>query len=152
MRTSTGPQNRVMGTKRTDIMSPKARSALMARIRSVNTRPELVVRRLLHGLGYRYRLHAKNLPGRPDIVFPSRKAAIFVHGCFWHRHDCGQAYLPKSRQDFWQDKFKRNIERDRENQRALLIGGWKILIIWECEIGSTIALTGRLSRFLGPPR
>jgi DNA mismatch endonuclease Vsr len=135
----------------TDIMSPKRRSALMARIRGTDTKPELIVRRLLHKVGYRYRLHARDLPGQPDIVFLARHAAIFVHGCFWHRHDCGRAYLPKSRRNFWRKKFARNIERDRENQRKLKSAGWKIHIVWECELKNP-KLCARLVRFLGPAR
>lgn len=132
----------------TDIMSPEARSALMAKIRGTDTRPELIVRRLLHKLGYRYRLHAKKLPGRPDIIFPGRRAAIFVHGCFWHRHNCIYAYTPKSRSEFWLRKFARNVERDAENQRQLDSAGWRILILWECEIESGDGLIERLKDFL----
>lgn len=132
-------------------MSPKRRSALMARIRGTNTKPELIVRRLLHKAGYRYRLHARNLPGQPDIVFLARRAAILVHGCFWHRHDCGRAYLPKTRKNFWQQKFARNIIRDRENQRKLKSAGWKVLIVWECELNNP-ELGTRLIKFLGPAR
>src|SRR5260221_3334640 len=133
-----------------DIMSPQARSALMAKIRGTDTRPELIVRRLLHKLGYRYRLHAKKLPGRPDIIFPGRRAAIFVHGCFWHRHDCSYAYTPKSRREFWLRKFARNVERDAENQRQLDAVGWRVLILWECEIESGAGLIERLKEFFEP--
>jgi DNA mismatch endonuclease (patch repair protein) len=135
----------------TDIISPEDRSALMGRIRGTDTGPELLVRRLLHKLGYRYRLHQRKLPGRPDIVFRAKRAVIFVHGCFWHRHDCGLAYVPKSRSEFWRTKFARNTERDRENQQKLAAEGWKILVVWECELDSP-KLERRLTRFLGPVR
>lgn len=134
-----------------DIISPERRSALMGRIKGTNTGPELIVRRLLHGLGYRYALHARNLPGRPDIVFPARRSAIFVHGCFWHRHDCGQAYLPKSRRDFWEKKFAGNVERDQATLRKLAAAGWNVLVVWECQVGNP-GLAKRLMRFLGPVR
>jgi len=140
----------VPGERSTDIMSPESRSALMGRIRGANTRPELVVRRLLHRLGYRYRLHTKGLPGRPDIVFPARRSVIFVHGCFWHRHDCGLGYVPKSRREFWEKKFARNVERDRENQRKLVASGWNVLVIWECGVDAAPDLASRLVEFLGP--
>jgi DNA mismatch endonuclease (patch repair protein) len=134
-----------------DIMSGAKRSALMSRIRGSDTGPELLVRQLLHGLGYRYRLHVRTLPGRPDIVFPSRRAVVFVHGCFWHRHDCGLAYTPKTRAAFWKEKFARNVERDRDNRWQLVAQGWKVLVIWQCELESTRRLSSRLVRFLGPP-
>jgi DNA mismatch endonuclease (patch repair protein) len=103
-------------------------------------------------LGFRYRLHVSGLPGRPDIVFPARRKVILVHGCFWHRHPgCRYAYLPKSRTDFWQAKFERNVERDAENLRALEEAGWKVLTIWECEIQASEILLTRLIEFLGAP-
>jgi DNA mismatch endonuclease (patch repair protein) len=142
----------VPGEHSTDIMSSEDRSALMGRIRGANTGPELAVRRLLHRLGYRYRLHAKGLPGRPDIVFPARRTVIFVHGCFWHRHDCGHGCVPKSRREFWQKKFARNVERDRENQKKLATSGWNVLVLWECEVEADPDLASRLVQFLGPPR
>ena len=123
----------------------------MGRSKGTNTGPELIVRRLLHRLGYRYTLHARDLPGRPDIVFTARHAAIFVHGCFWHRHDCGEAYVPKSRRDFWKKKFARNVERDGQNLRKLAAARWKVLVVWECQVGSP-RLAARLIRFLGPVR
>lgn len=113
--------------------SPK-RSALMARIRAQDTRPEMFVRRLLHRHGYRFRLHAKNLPGRPDIVFRGRKKAIFVHGCFWHRHKgCKRATMPKTRTDYWKSKFEANRKRDAVSMSALEDMGWHVMIVWECE-------------------
>lgn len=135
-----------------DIMSPAKRSALMGRIRGKNTKPELFVRRLLHRLGYRFRTHSKELPGRPDIVFSARRRVVFVHGCFWHRHDCDRAYVPKTRSEFWQRKFRRNVERDREDQDRLQSLGWQVLVIWECEINPDGDLEKRLTDFLGPCR
>ncbi|ACM36975.1 DNA G:T-mismatch repair endonuclease [Allorhizobium ampelinum S4] len=106
----------------------------MSRIRGRDTRPEMLVRRTAHALGYRYRLHAKDLPGRPDLVFPKKRIALFVHGCFWHRHPgCRLAYTPKSNQQFWQSKFDRNVERDGEVIAGLRALGWKPQIIWECQ-------------------
>src|SRR3984957_9961917 len=107
-----------------DIMSKQKRSALMSRIKAKDTEPELIVRRLLHSLGFRYRLHLKSLPGRPDIVLPGKHAVILVHGCFWHRHHCGLAYVPKTRRAFWQAKFDRNVERDKRVQRDLRRSCW----------------------------
>ena len=118
-----------------DSLSKEQRSWNMSRIRNRDTKPELIVRSLLHKKGYRFRVHRKDLPGRPDIVLPRLKKIIFVHGCFWHRHDgCRYAYTPKSRVDFWQDKFKQNIKRDKEVQDALFQLGWQVYTIWECEI------------------
>jgi DNA mismatch endonuclease (patch repair protein) len=134
-----------------DLLPPQQRSALMARIRGRNTKPELSVRRALSELGYRYRLHAPDLPGRPDIVFRSRRSVIFVHGCFWHRHTCGLAYSPKTRHIFWEEKFRRNVLRDKVVRQSLKKKGWRILVIWECEINEPTELRARLKRFLGPP-
>ena len=111
------------------------RSKNMAAIKSKNTKPEIKVRKVLHSMGYRFRLHSKNLPGSPDIVLPKYKTVIFVHGCFWHRHqNCKYASTPKTRQEFWNKKFNENINRDKINQENLSSKGWKIIIIWECEI------------------
>ena len=115
-----------------------ARSAQMALVRSRNTKPELRVRRLLHAQGLRYRLHAKDLPGRPDIVFRSARLVVFVHGCFWHRHDdpeCKLARMPKSRVDFWKAKLTANADRDRRICRELGDLGWRVAIVWECQLG-----------------
>jgi len=117
-----------------DTLTPIERSARMARIRGRDTKPEMAIRLGLHRLGYRYRLHCKELPGRPDIVFPSRRKVIFVHGCFWHNHNCSVGHIPASRKDYWAAKFARNTERDAENLRRLTDMGWTSLIIWECEI------------------
>ena len=126
------------------------RSALMARIRGQDTKPEMAVRRLLHGLGYRYRLHAGDLPGRPDIVFRSRRKVIFVHGCFWHQHEgCREATIPKVRTAYWQRKFQTNLERDKASLNALERMGWQAFVVWECETRILDALSERLTRFLG---
>jgi DNA mismatch endonuclease (patch repair protein) len=110
------------------------RSALMARVKTANTAPEIAVRRWLHKAGYRFRLHRRDLPGRPDIVLPRHRLVIFVHGCFWHRHPhCRHASLPRTRTDFWEEKFARNVARDLAVQEELRHLGWRVLIVWECE-------------------
>ena len=115
------------------------RSRNMSAIKSKNTKPEIAVRRLLHSMGYRFRLHRKDLPGSPDIVLPKYKTVIFVHGCFWHRHkNCKYASTPKTRQEFWEAKFRENINRDNLNQANLSLKGWKIIIIWECQLKGDI--------------
>ncbi|MGR9179731.1 very short patch repair endonuclease (plasmid) [Rhizobium leguminosarum] len=117
-----------------DILSREQRSEVMSRIRGRNTKPEMLVRRTAHALGYRFRLHRKDLPGSPDLVFPGRRIALFVHGCFWHRHKgCRLAYVPKSNEKFWQGKFERNIERDSQAVDKLQELGWKPRVIWECQ-------------------
>lgn len=136
-----------------DKISPERRSANMARIKGKNTKPEMVVRSLVHSLGYRYRLHRRDLPGKPDLVFESRKAVIFVHGCFWHQHadpQCRNAVLPKTRVEFWRAKLGRNAERDAENLQALERLGYRVLVIWECEIREPEILVDVLVTFLGP--
>ena len=121
----------------------------MARIRAGNTKPEVAVRRLLYTLGYRYRLHWRDLPGTPDICFPGRRKVIFVHGCFWHRHKgCRRTTTPKTRASFWADKFKKNVVRDRKNINDLSVLGWDTMIVWECETGDLESLTYRLVEFL----
>lgn len=117
-----------------DKLTPEQRSALMRRIRSKDTKPELAVRKLLHGLGYRFRLHRRDLPGRPDIVLPRHKKIILVHGCFWHGHACRLANEPKSNQGYWSAKIERNRSRDARSREALESLGWKTLELWECEI------------------
>ena len=134
-----------------DSLSPIRRSANMSRIRSRDTKPELLVRQLLHRLGYRYRLHRRDLPGIPDLVFPSRRKVIFVHGCFWHQHKrCVDGRPPKSRLEYWLPKLRRNVDRDRENMAKLRISGWTVLKLWECDILNGNKLEQRLLQFLGP--
>jgi len=121
----------------------------MSRIRGKDTKPEMKVRRAAHALGYRFRLHRKDLPGKPDLTFPSRRAVVFVNGCFWHRHECDRGRkTPASNVEFWQDKFRRNVERDRRNVAALESEGWRVLTIWECDLGDPEALDRRLIGFL----
>jgi len=118
-----------------DIVSQKIRSRMMANIRSKNTKPELAVRKYLHSLGYRFRLHTSIAGTKPDLVLPKYKTCIFVHGCFWHHHrNCKLASVPKTRREFWAAKFKANVDRDAESQRRLQALGWKCLVIWECSI------------------
>ncbi len=134
-----------------DIMTPAERSARMRLIRSKNTGQEMELRRMLHSFGYRYRLHASYLPGKPDIVFKSKRKAIFVHGCFWHQHaGCKKARLPKSKKAYWHKKLRNNTERDRSHLRSLRNDGWKILTVWECQINK-LDLPIRLIRFLSEP-
>ncbi len=106
----------------------------MSRVGSRNTGPELQLRKALHGMGFRYRLHDRRLPGSPDLVFPKYGAVIFVHGCFWHRHGCGRTTTPSTRTDFWEAKFRANTERDRKNIRELQDAGWRVMVVWECEL------------------
>jgi DNA mismatch endonuclease (patch repair protein) len=132
-----------------DSLTPEERSEIMARVRSKNSRPEVFVRRLVYALGYRYRLHQRDLPGSPDLVFRSRQKVIFVHGCFWHRHTkCALARMPKSRVDFWNEKLEGNRRRDERNKRALAREGWRVLIIWECQIRNASRLEAKIRRFL----
>jgi DNA mismatch endonuclease (patch repair protein) len=137
----------------TDIVSPEVRSRMMSGIRAKNTRPELVLRRALHALGFRYRLHVRNLPGKPDLVFPKYRAIIQVHGCFWHRHGCSKTTDPASNSEFWQMKFARNVVRDREVECRLRELGWRVGIVWECEIASEQKLLwiDAISRFIRDP-
>jgi DNA mismatch endonuclease, patch repair protein len=133
----------------TDIIDKAKRSSVMAAIRSKDTRPELVVRKLVHALGFRYRLHSKDLPGKPDLVFRSKRKAVFVHGCFWHRHSgCSKASTPKTRTEFWECKFNANVARDKRVMRALKNDGWRILTVWQCELRDVEELTSRLIKFL----
>ncbi|WP_031410490.1 very short patch repair endonuclease [Thiomonas sp. FB-Cd] len=132
-----------------DTVSRQRRSEIMGRVRSKDTGPELIVRRLVHAMGFRYRLHGKDLPGRPDLVFRRRGKVIFVHGCFWHRHDgCVLARLPKSRTDFWLPKLEANKERDERNRRDLKRSGWKVLTVWECQLSRVELLRKKIRRFL----
>ena len=135
-----------------DTLTPEQRSALMARVKGVDTKPEMYVRRALHARGYRYRVHVANLPGRPDLVFRKRRTAVFVHGCFWHRHGCKRSSEPKTRTDYWRDKFAANVARDKRNEERLVRDGWRVFVVWECEIDADETLLKRLVEFLGPTR
>lgn len=140
-------------TKTTFTSTTPARSAVMSRIRGKNTKPELLVRSLVHRLGYRYRVHYAPLPGRPDLAFPARKKVIFVHGCFWHRHDCTTGRKqPRSNESYWTPKLARNKERDDLHAAELESRGWDVLVLWECELGDAQRLASRLISFLGPQR
>jgi len=124
----------------------------MRRVKSKDTQPEMIVRRLLHGLGYRYRLHRNDLPCKPDLVFASRKKVVFVHGCFWHSHDCKRgARMPKTNQQYWLNKLGGNQRRDKRCYKQLMTSGWKYLVIWECELKDLDSVTKRLTTFLGKP-
>ena len=128
-----------------DNLSPEKRSWNMSQIRCKDTKPEKIVRSLLHNMGYRFRLHKKNLPGKPDIVLSKYKTIIFVHGCFWHRHDgCKFAYTPKTRAGFWEKKFEGNINRHKKVEQELKDLGWKVFVIWECEIKNSEKIADRI--------
>lgn len=121
----------------------------MRQVHSKGTKTELIVRRIIHSMGYRYRLHSSKLPGCPDLVFSSRKKVIFVHGCFWHQHDCKRGNrIPSSRRDYWLPKLERNKQRDSENQQKLKDCGWDVLVIWECELKDQTALPNHIMQFL----
>lgn len=135
-----------------DTRSPEQRSRIMQSVRTADTGPEWTVRRLLHACGYRYRLHLKTLPGRPDVAFPGRKKVIFVHGCFWHGHGCSKGRLPRSRLDYWVPKLETNKLRDLRNVEQLRSLGWESLIVWQCETADTEALLKRLTAFLAEPK
>ena len=124
---------------------------IMQSVRTKDTGPEMAVRRLLYGLGYRYRLHRQELPGKPDIVFVGRKKAIFVHGCFWHAHGCAKGRAPKSRLEYWGPKLTQNVARDTASIGALRAMGWTAFIVWQCELLEMDALERRLRAFLGEP-
>ncbi|MCA8905799.1 MAG: DNA mismatch endonuclease Vsr [Hyphomonas sp.] len=131
-----------------DRVTPGTRSRIMAAVKQKDTSVELRIRRELHRRGYRYRLHAKNLPGRPDIVFPARRKVIFVHGCFWHGHDCSKGALPKSRIDYWSEKISGNRARDMRTIGELSRMGWTSLVVWQCELQEWDMLWGRILTFL----
>jgi len=119
----------------TDIVDQATRSRIMAAIRGKDTKPELVLRKALHARGFRYRLHRKELPGKPDLVFPKHRAVCFVHGCFWHRHqNCRYATTPKTRMDFWDAKFSATVARDQQSRTRLMKAGWRVAVIWECSL------------------
>ncbi|MGC9950779.1 MAG: very short patch repair endonuclease [Bryobacteraceae bacterium] len=136
-----------------DKLSPEHRSENMRRIRSTNTSPEMIVRKLVHGMGYRYRLHVPRLPGKPDLVLSRLRRIIEVRGCFWHQHPgCIDSHIPKSRTEYWRPKLKKNQKRDRENEKRLRAAGWNVLTIWECETTESEALVERINAFLRAPR
>ncbi len=136
----------------TDTISVSERSHVMSLIKAKNTRPEMLIRRLVHGAGYRYRLHGKKLPGKPDLVFASRRKVIFVHGCFWHLHEnCALSRMPKSNQNFWIGKLEGNKARDQNEYMRLREEGWDVMVIWECELKDLEAVRLRIARFLGKP-
>ena len=133
-----------------DSLTPESRSRQMALVKSKNTRPEMAVRRMAYAMGYRYRLHVRGLPGSPDLVFSKRRAVILVHGCFWHHHEgCSLARIPKSRQEFWVPKLNANRQRDERTMMELEERGWRVLVIWECELRNIEGTRERLLAFLG---
>jgi DNA mismatch endonuclease (patch repair protein) len=132
-----------------DKFTPEERSRIMARVKGRDTKPERIVRRLLHALGYRFRLHRKDLPGKPDIVLPKHKKVVYVHGCFWHGHSCPRAARPTSNVEFWNKKIDGNIARDAAAQQDLLKLGWQYLVVWQCDIRDLNGLTLKLEHFLG---
>ena len=141
------------GRSMTDTVDSAKRSEIMSRIRSRDTKPEMVVRRTAHRLGFRFRLHRRDLPGSPDLVFPRHRAVIMVHGCFWHRHPgCRLASTPKSRTSYWEAKFRGNVVRDRRSESALVELGWRVLVIWECETKDEAEVAERIREFLAPRR
>lgn len=148
MTKSISAQKGVVSAQREPDRSLKiSRSELMSRVRQRNTTPELAVRKVLHALGFRYRLHRRNLPGSPDIVLPKYRTVVFVHGCFWHRHaGCRAASVPKTRVDFWREKFQANINRDKKNEKSLVEMGWRVEPVWECETKSSDTLLARIER------
>lgn len=133
-----------------DIISPERRSANMRRIRSRDTKPEMIVRRLIHGMGFRFRLHVAALPGKPDVVLPRLKRIVEVRGCFWHQHPgCIDSHVPKTRIKYWVPKLENNQRRDKKNKNKLRLLGWRTLVVWECEVRDTKKLSRRLALFLG---
>ncbi len=132
----------------TDRISAETRSRLMSRVKNRNTAPELTVRRALHRMGYRFRLHRKNLPGHPDITLPRHKKVIFVHGCFWHGHDCPRGKRPTTNQAFWDAKIDRNIKRDAKARAGIIEARWDVLVIWDCQVKKQELLNTILSKFM----
>lgn len=138
-----------------DTQTPEQRRRTMQSVGTANTGPELRIRKLLHQFGYRYRLHRRDLPGSPDIVFPGRRKVLLIHGCFWHAHGCRQGRPPKSRPDYWLPKLARNKQRDTDVEEALRRLGWDVMIVWQCELRTKDILASTMERvaaFLGPPR
>ena len=136
-----------------DTVPPEVRSRIMAQVKSKRMKPEMKVRRLAHGLGYRYRLHRKDLPGKPDMVFVSRRKVVFVNGCFWHKHDgCPRVRIPKANRDYWVGKLERNRARDERNLALLAQDGWGVMTVWECELGDMSAVADGLVAFLDGDR
>jgi DNA mismatch endonuclease (patch repair protein) len=134
-----------------DVLTPEQRHYNMSQIHSKNTKPEITVRKWLWHRGYRYRLHKKDLPGKPDIILPKYKSVIFIHGCFWHRHDCKYASQPKTNKEFWENKLNNNAKRDKQNVKNLVDAGWQVLVIWECEIKKwTFEIERKILLFLHP--
>ena len=131
-----------------DRLSDDTRSRLMSRVKNRNPAPELTVRHVLHRMGYRFRLHCKDLPGHPDITLPRHKKVIFVHGCFWHGHDCPRGRRPTTNREFWDKKLDRNLERDAQTQAALSDAGWKVLVVWDCQVKKPELLAAILSDFM----
>lgn len=132
-----------------DTLTPRERSERMARIKAKNTTPEMKLRKLVYGMGFRYRIHDRRLPGRPDLVFQGRRAVIFIHGCFWHRHSgCRLARIPKSNVEFWSNKLEKNRLRDARNIASLEALGWRVLVIWECEIKNDDRMKNTIKMFL----
>lgn len=139
----------VAHTLMTDTFTPEERSRIMARVRGTDTKPEMLVRTVTHRLGFRYRLHRRDLPGCPDLVLPRHKKVIFVHGCFWHGHErCPRSARPTTNTAFWEKKLQGNIERDRRNEEALVRAGWKVLVVWECGTRDAEKLKALLRDFL----
>lgn len=135
----------------TDVFSEEKRSWIMGKVKGENTSVEMKVRRLIHRLGYRYRLHRRDLPGKPDIVFSRRKKAIFVHGCFWHGHDCARGRrIPKTNREYWLMKISGNVRRDAAHREAFRLLNWEALVVWECEIKDLERLSQKIILFLGP--
>lgn len=136
-----------------DVLTPEQRAKCMAAIRGKDTGPEMIVRRLLTEMGYRYRLHGRALPGRPDLVFVSRRTVVFVHGCFWHRHACRHGrVIPRTRRAFWRAKLEGNAARDRRTRARLRREGWRVLVVWECQLRHVDKLAARLRTFLDPAK
>lgn len=132
-----------------DTRTPEQRRKIMKSVGTKDTGPEMTVRRMVHRMGYRFRLHRKDLPGTPDLVFPGKRKVLFVHGCYWHGHGCAKGRLPKSRLEYWEPKIKKNRLRDTKAIAALASLGWKALVVWQCETSDFSALRSRLARFLG---